>query len=146
MEIWDGLNNMEVPDHATVNNNLGGPYPPRDGYRSFFTPHGRPLREVWPLPESARKQIKGWESSQEGCHKLRTATVAKKQRSGLWIFMCMRHQTIIEFHVMGCAEGQRDCILPLYKFKEAPPKVSTQHILNFFRIKKISIKKQNCFL
>ena len=122
-DVWDGLDSMPVPDHDVVKDDLRGPYPPTDGYRFFFKDHGRPIRDVWPLPDSARRQIKGWEASQEGCNKLRTVSVAKKQRSALWIFMCMRHQTIIGYHVMGSAEGRRDCVIPLYKFSESPPKV-----------------------
>ena len=69
-DVWDGLDSMPVPDHDVVKDDLRGPYPPTDGYRSFFKDHGRPIRDVWPLPDSARRQIKGWEASQEGCNKL----------------------------------------------------------------------------
>jgi hypothetical protein len=34
----------------------------------------------------------------------------------------MRHESIIGFHIMPGAEGKRDLLYPLYKYKEDPPK------------------------
>ena len=121
--VWNAILTMPDPSHAPITNSDRGPYPPTDGWRSFFTEHGRALRTDWPIPKSAEKQLKGWETSEDGCSKLRTASVSRNQRSGLWIYTCMKHQTIVGFHVMGFAEGRRDCLLPLYKFKENPPEV-----------------------
>ena len=75
------------------------------------------------LSPNPRTSIAHWEASQEGCNKLRTKSISKRQRSSLWVYMCMDHQTIVGFHVMAHGEGRRDCVLPLYKFKKDPPQV-----------------------
>ena len=120
-EVWAGLRAIPVPDHATPRADLRAPYPPTDGYRSFFSQTGRAVRDEWPLPKLAEKLTAFWEHSSSGCSKLRVKTVSKKQRSGLFLFMCMKHETLIAYHIMKHGEGRRDVVLPLYKFMEMPP-------------------------
>jgi hypothetical protein len=48
--------------------------------------------------------------------------MSHKQRAGLWISMCMEHETIVGFHIMSRGEGRRDGIVPPYRFMEKPPK------------------------
>ena len=55
------------------------------------------------------------------CTKKRFGVMGHRQRAGLWIAVCMRHETVIGFHIMPGAEGKRDFLFPMYKYKEAPP-------------------------
>lgn len=83
--------------------------------------HGKSVRVSWPLPSGAQKIADTDTGSSEGCRKVRFTFVGHRQRSGLWVSMCMLHQTIIGYHVMPNGEGRRDAIYPLYRFLEKPP-------------------------
>ncbi len=97
------------------------PNPEQTGYRYMFTKHGCSVRTSWPLPPTSEK-IQDELGSCEGCTKKRFHVMSHKQRAGLWITMCMEHETIVGFHVMSRGEGRRDGIIPPYRFMEKPPK------------------------
>lgn len=95
--------------------------PTNVGYRYWFSQHGGQIRNKWPLPDGAR-QIKD-ETSCEGCQKKRFVYIGHRQRSGLWIWLCIVHQRIIGYHIIKHGEGRRDPLFTLYRFKEVAPKV-----------------------
>ena len=96
------------------------PNPAVDGFRSFMTPDGTSVRNTWPLPRDAIKQIHS-ETNCEGCSKATVQQHSHSQRTGLWITLCMVHETIIEYHLIKNGEGRRDCLIPLFRFKKEPP-------------------------
>lgn len=100
---------------------LPRPDPATSGMRYMMSKHGKSVRTAWPLPSGAQKTIDTDTGSSEGCKKVRFTFVGHRQRSGLWVSMCMLHQTIIGFHVMPNGEGRRDAIYPVYRFLEKPP-------------------------
>jgi hypothetical protein len=61
--------------------------------------------------------------SSEGCTKVRKSwrQLSRRDRTGLWIWVCLRHHRIVGFHMMPKPEGLRDAIYSLYRFKETPP-------------------------
>lgn len=101
---------------------LPRPNPESTGIRYIMTRHGCTVRNSWPLPPNSEKNIDNEIGSCEGCKKTRFAFVGHRQRSALWVYMCMDHQTIIGFHVMKHGEGRRDGIYPPFRFMEVPPK------------------------
>jgi hypothetical protein len=98
------------------------PNPATSGQRYFLSEDGNPVRASWPLPAELVDQHTHEEFSTSGCSKKRFGIIGHRQRSGLWILVCMRHESIIGFHIMPGAEGKRDLLYPLYKYKEDPPK------------------------
>lgn len=96
--------------------------PTTTGFRYWFANEGGDIRKRWPLPDAARNLGKD-DVSSDGCHKKRFVYVGHRQRSGLWIWLCMCHQRIIGYHIMSHGEGRRDPLLSLYRFKKTPPKV-----------------------
>ena len=101
---------------------LPRPNPATTGMRYMMSKHGKSVRTKWPLPSTALNAIDTDTGSSEGCRKVRFTFIGHRQRSGLWVSMCMRHHTIIGFHVMPQGEGRRDAIFPVYRFLEQPPK------------------------
>ena len=98
------------------------PNPATSGQRYFLSEDGKPVRASWPLPAELVDHHTHEEFSTSGCSKKRFGIIGHRQRSGLWILVCMRHESIIGFHIMPGAEGKRDLLYPLYKYKEDPPK------------------------
>lgn len=96
--------------------------PSKTGFRYCFSLEGGDIRRKWPLPESAKVLVKD-DAASDACHKKRFAFVGHRQRSGLWIWMCMRHQAIIGYHIMSHGEGRRDPLFTLYRFKQTAPKI-----------------------
>jgi hypothetical protein len=87
----------------------------------MMSKHGKSVRTSWTLPDGAQKTVDTDTGSSQGCRKVRFTFVGHRQRSGLWVSMCMLHQTIIGYHVMPNGEGRRDAIYPVYRFLEKPP-------------------------
>jgi hypothetical protein len=90
-EVWAGLRAIPIPDHATPRTDLRAPYPPTDGYRSFFSQNGRAVRDEWPLPRLAEKLTAFWEHSSSGSsqnwNKLVGSTVG--ELAGNSLFGCL---------------------------------------------------------
>ena len=105
-------------DHPTCSRR---PNPAETGQRYFFSADGKPVRASWPLPKELVDRVNHEETSSSGCTKKRFGVMGHRQRAGLWIAVCMRHETVIGFHIMPGAEGKRDFLFPMYKYKEAPP-------------------------
>jgi hypothetical protein len=99
---------------------LPRPNPETSGIRYNMSTHGCSVRTSWPLPPSSEKHIDEMGSC-AGCSKKRVSLFNHRQRCGLWVYMCMKHETIIGFHVMPQGEGRRDGIYPPYRFMESPP-------------------------
>jgi len=101
---------------------LPRPNPESTGIRYMMSKHGCSVRTSWPLPPTSEKALDNDIGSCDDCKKKRYAFVGHRQRCGLWVYMCMEHQTIIGFHVMKHGEGRRDGIIPPFRFMETPPK------------------------
>lgn len=99
---------------------LPRPNPSTTGIRYLMTKHGASVRTSWPLPPSSEKTLDE-SGSCEGCRKMRFEYRGHRQRTGLWVYMCMDHQTIAGVHIMPHGEGRRDGIFPPYRFMEQPP-------------------------
>ena len=97
------------------------PDPALTGIRYMMSHHGASVRTTWTLPLAAQQAIDTDTGSSEGCKKVRFTYIGHRQRSGLWVSMCMIHQTIIGYHVIANGEGRRDAIYPVYRFLEKPP-------------------------
>ena len=108
---------MDIP---SVEEQLPRPNPETTGIRYNMTTHGRSVRTSWPLPTTSEKLVDS-KGSCDGCKKVRHVYQGHRQRAGLWVYMCMEHQTIIGFHIMADGEGRRDGIIPPYRFMENPP-------------------------
>ena len=91
------------------------------GIRYIMSSHGCSVRTSWPLPASSEAKLDTEHGSSEGCKKVRYRYQGHRQRAGLWVYMCMTHETIIGFHVMKHGEGRRDGIIPPFRFMEKPP-------------------------
>lgn len=87
-----------------------------------MTEHTKPIRNSWPLPESAISSFTSSETSCEGCTKQRFTYIGHRQRTGIWITVCMIHECIVGYHLIKNSEGRRDAIVPLYRYMELPPK------------------------
>lgn len=99
------------------------PNPATTGIRYFMTLHGKSIRTEWPLPKTAISRISQSESSCDGCTKRRPVYIGHRQRTGIWINLCMIHERVIGFHVIHNSEGRRDALIPIYRFMESPPLV-----------------------
>lgn len=97
------------------------PNPAQTGIRYFATECGASIRNQWPLPQSAVAKLSHVDNSCEGCTKKRSVYVGHKQRTGMWINVCMIHEHIIGYHLIHRSEGRRDAVIPLYRFFEKPP-------------------------
>lgn len=100
---------------------LPRPNPEMTGIRYMMTAHGCSVRTSWPLPSASEAKIDNDIGSSEGCKKVRFRYQGHRQRAGVWVYMCMAHETIIGYHVMKHGEGRRDGIIPPYRFMEDPP-------------------------
>jgi hypothetical protein len=96
--------------------------PAQCGFRYWLTPHGCDVRESWPLTKSAEQVVDCEQGSADGCRKQRFLHVGHNQRCGLWVVVCMDHQTVVGYHVMPHGEGRRDAFIPVYRFMPNPPK------------------------
>ena len=108
----------DTPGHGTWQPR---PNPETTGIRYMMTKHGCSIRNSWPLPPTSEKHLDTELGSSEGCRKIRRVYVGHRQRAGLWLYMCMEHQTVVGYHVIANGEGRRDCFIPPYRFMEAPP-------------------------
>jgi hypothetical protein len=73
---------------------------------------GNPVRASWPLPAELVDQHTHEEFSTSGCSKKRFGIIGHRQRSGLWILVCMRHESIIGFHIMPVQKANETCCIP----------------------------------
>ena len=93
----------------------------KSGYKYNFEKTPMEYRKTWHLPDSALKHMHK-EVCGNGCTKKRQFVIGHKQRSAIWIWMCMKHDTILGYHIMGKSEGIRDALFPLYRFRKTAPK------------------------
>ena len=100
---------------------LPRPNPEETGIRYMMTKHGCSVRTSWPLPPASEAKLDNDVGSSEGCKKVRYRYQGHRQRAGLWVYMCMTHETIIGYHIMSNGEGRRDGVIPPYRFMEHPP-------------------------
>jgi hypothetical protein len=118
---------LELPKIDTgVNYPQPGGNPLTTGIRYRFTEENTQFRGKWPLKRGSGKRINGTisDKSDEGCTKKRPVYIAKRQRSWLWIYTCLKHSHIIGYHVISSSEGNRDAVAPLYRYmKKAPSAV-----------------------
>ncbi len=100
------------------------------GFKYNFTPTREQFRSSWYLPADgcgadvvdAIADGVALQHSSEGCTKVRWRKSTKRDRAGLWIWVCMRHQMLVGYHVMPKPEGLRDPVLSICRFKKVPPK------------------------
>jgi hypothetical protein len=97
------------------------PNPETTGIRYFATAHGRSFRNSWPLPKTAISRLNHTEVSCSGCTKRRSVFIGHRQRSGIWLNLCMVHEQVVGFHLIHNQEGRRDALIPIYRFWETPP-------------------------
>lgn len=109
------------PSEYLIPKFISRPNPATSGIRYFLSDHGCSVRASWPLPSTARSKIDQAESSCDGCSKKRPVYIGHKQRSGIWVVLCMVHERVVGFHIMTHSEGRRDALVPIYRFKEEPP-------------------------
>ena len=98
------------------------PDPAAVGYLYNMTREGGPVRNQWHTPNTVKQHLPGFETSSSGCTKRRYVYIGHRQRCGLWVWVCMRCETVVGVHIMPHGEGTRDAIIPLYKFVTKPPK------------------------
>lgn len=89
--------------------------------------HAASTAEPSPLPGvrtgmNARKQDTVIASGSD-CRKKFEAIVGHTARCALWVWLCIDHQKVCAYHVIKRAEGQRDAVLSLYRFKKDPPEI-----------------------
>ena len=101
---------------------LDRPDPATTGIRYMLTKHGKSIRKKWPVPDSSLKSIESDEVSSEGCKKQRITYIGHRQRSAMYLVVCMDHHNVVGYHVIPHCEGRRDAFLPIYRFMEHPPK------------------------
>ncbi len=106
------------------------PDPLKCGYKYNFTKERHQYRREWHLAtdgagaEIVKEIVDGVsvQVSGDGCAKARWKRSTKKDRSGLWVWVCMRHHQIVGYHMMPKAEGLRDPIFSICRFKKKPPR------------------------
>ncbi len=106
------------------------PNPLTCGYKYNFSRERTQFRDAWYLPprgaaaeiEQDIKDGVSVQTSAEGCTKTRWERSKKNDRSGLWIWYCMKHNHIVGYHMMPKPEGLRDAVFSLLRFKEKAPK------------------------
>jgi hypothetical protein len=130
-------------DHDVVNNGVAHGDPLTKGYKYWMSSDRKQYRQSWYVTPDVAAQLVSDESvsrdsvdvlqqidggialqrSSEGCTKVRKQwhKLSRKDRTGLWIWVCLRHHHIVGFHMMVKPEGLRDAIYSLYRFKEVPP-------------------------
>ena len=96
------------------------PDPAASGIRYFVTEHGRSQKNSWPLTATEISKF-NIETSCTGCTKKRPVYIGHRQRTGIWINLCMIHELVIGFHLIHNQEGRRDALVPIYRFWEKPP-------------------------
>ncbi len=117
-----------LPNEELIN--APHPDPLTCGYKYNMSAQRTQFRDTWYLPpKGAGAEIEqdirdgvSVQKSAEGCTKARWERSKKNLRSGLWIWVCMKHQLIVGYHMMPKPEGLRDPIYSLMRFKEKPPK------------------------
>jgi hypothetical protein len=118
--MLETLLSSRMPSESQLTNDTR-PNPATTGIRYFVTAHGASVRSEWPLPDTAIQRITQAESSCDGCMKKRPVFIGHRQRTGLWIQVCMIHERIVGFHIIHKGEGRRDAIIPVYRFYDTAP-------------------------
>ncbi len=119
-----------IPPLSTADEPQPHGNPLKTGYKYNFTDSREQFRRSWYLPADGCgadvvDQIADGvaiQTSSEGCAKVRWRRSTKRDRAGLWIWVCMRHHRVVGYHVMPKAEGLRDPVLSICRFKKHPPK------------------------
>ena len=97
------------------------PNPATTGFRYIATESGCSIRSKWALPSTAIARIGQTEISSDGCSKSRFVHFGNKQRTGMWVNLCLIHEKVIGYHLILNSEGHRDALIPIYKFFEEAP-------------------------
>lgn len=116
LEFSSQIPNMIETKHSTR------PDPATTGIRYALSVHGGSIRSEWPLSEAGASRMAQTDESCDGCKKYRVTYIGHRQRTGLWVCMCMIHETVVGYHLIHNSEGRRDALTPIYRFKENPPK------------------------
>ena len=64
-----------------------------------------------------------YDVSTSHCRKKRELVIGHRERTSLWIWTCLSHNRIAGYHVIKKAEGKRDAVCSLYRYKRDPPKL-----------------------
>ncbi len=104
------------------------PNPLDCGFKYNFTKSRSQFRTRWYMPSAGADVVEEVvdgvkvQYSGEGCAKVRSRKPGKRQRSGLWLWVCMRHNLVVGWHIMPKPEGLRDAVHSISRFKEHGPK------------------------
>jgi hypothetical protein len=109
------------PSQQSTDEWFARPNPATTGIRYFVTEHGRSLQHSWPLPSTSISRLNHVETSCAGCTKKRPMYIGHRQRTGIWINLCMVHELVVGYHLIHNQEGRRDAIIPIFRFWEAAP-------------------------
>ena len=100
-------------------------------YNSLLSAGGGCCRNSWPQPVEHGKYVfteaidsrSRFDISTSDCKKKRDLVIGHRERTGLWLWTCLEHSRIAAYHVIKKAEGKRDAICSLYRFKREPPRL-----------------------
>ena len=101
-------------------------------YNMFLSIGSGCTRNSWPEPlesvstlftTEAINNRSHFDVSTSDCKKKRDLVIGHRERAGLWIWTCLSHSRIAGYHIIKRAEGKRDAICSLYRFKKTSPKV-----------------------
>jgi hypothetical protein len=100
-------------------------------YNSFVSASSGCMRGSWPEPQEKGKHMfteaidsrSHYDVSTSHCRKKRELVIGHRERSSLWIWTCLSHNRIAGYHVIKKAEGKRDAVCSLYRYKRDPPKL-----------------------
>ncbi len=100
-------------------------------YNAFVSSSSGCIRNSWPEPKEGGKHLftehidgrSHYDISTSSCRKKREMVVNHRERAGLWIWTCLSHSRIAGYHIIKRAEGKRDAVCSLYKYKRSPPQM-----------------------
>ena len=111
---------LSASNSSTASFQLHNPAKCGFNYNTFLKLGNGFQRKSWYTPAEHPELV--WsETGPSGCQKRRTTFINKRSRCAIWVWMCMRHETVAGYHVIKHGEGRRDPLLTLYRFKEVPP-------------------------
>lgn len=123
--VYSAISEIEEPEAVEIPH----PDPLTCGFKYNFTKERTQFRNAWHLAsdgagaEVINEIVDGVsvQMSGDGCAKVRWRRSTKKDRSGLWVWVCMRHHMIVGYHMMPKPEGLRDAIFSIARFKKKAP-------------------------
>ncbi len=100
-------------------------------YNMFVSTSSGCVRDSWPQPAEFGKHLftetinsrSHFDISTSDCRKKRDLVIGHRERASLWIWTCLAHSRIAGYHVIKRAEGKRDAVCSLYRFKKVSPKI-----------------------